>query len=527
MYESAQKPVVTGFTVLEVLGRGRSASVYLARQDELDRLVALKVIGRPVDDPVVWRDFDREIKAVAGLSGHPHVVAIYTTGRTASGEPFLVTEYADRGSLADVLADRGPLPLGEAASVGLGLVDALAAAHAVGVIHRDVKPGNVLLTSGGGVKLADFGIARLLSGTSSPSTGVTACRPEHAAPEVLRGEPAGEPADVYGLTSTLVEALTGQPPYGVMAARESLDAFHTRKLATDTTRLLAGVPPRLRAALTAALNTDASRRPRLGVLRLPLTEATREHALTAAPTAAAATVTQSAPVIANDIRRSRRRRRTVVPLVVTIALLALVIAGVMTLRGRDNRSTTAATAEPTPAAATEAPPPATATPVTSTPATPVSTIAAPISPSSAPQPATAAPTVAPPTTGPRTGAPTTVAAASADNRARLAESFVRTYYATVAAHDYHTAWPMLTPEFQATTAGGYRDYTAFWDTVDGVEVRRVTVQPGQDGAVWPIVATLAMRYTVGGRTVDENDELILQPDANGAPRIAGYRVING
>jgi hypothetical protein len=97
----------------------------------------------------------------------------------------------------------------------------------------------------------------------------------------------------------------------------------------------------------------------------------------------------------------------------------------------------------------------------------------------------------------------------------------------VAAHDYQSAWPMLTPEFQATTAGGYRDYTAFWDTVDAVEVRRVTVQPGKDGAIWPIVATLAMRYTVGGRTVDENDELTLQPDANGVPRIAGYRVIDG
>jgi serine/threonine protein kinase len=527
MYESAQKPVVTGFTVLEVLGRGRSASVYLARQDELDRLVALKVIGRPVDDPLV-RDFDREIKTVARLSGHPNVVAIYTTGRTASGEPFLITEYADRGSLADVLADRGPLPLGEAASVGLGVVDALAAAHAVGIIHRDVKPGNVLLTSGGGVKLADFGIARLLSGTSSPSTGMIACRPEHAAPEVLRGEPAGEPADVYGLASTLVEALTGQSPYGMMAAGESLDAFHTRKLAKDTTRSLAGVPPRLRSALTAALNTDASRRPRLGVLRLALTEATQDFALTAAPTAAATTVTQSTPVVANDIRPSRRQRRTAVPLVVAVALAAVVFAGVMTFRGHDSRETTAAITAPTPAAATEAPPPATAAPITATPTTPRPATTAPVAVSPAPpQPTIAAPTVAPPTTSPRTVAPATVAATSADDRARLAESFLRTYYATVAAHDYQRAWPMLTPEFQTTTAGGYQNYTAFWDTVDAVEVQRVAVKPGQDGAIWPIVATLTMRYTVDGRTVDENDELTLQSDANGAPQVTGYRVTDG
>ena len=82
---------------------------------------------------------------------------------------------------------------------------------------------------------------------------------------------------------------------------------------------------------------------------------------------------------------------------------------------------------------------------------------------------------------------------------------------------------MLTPEFQTTT-GGYEDYIAFWDTVEGVEVRRVDVQPERDGTTWPIVANLGMRYTVDGRVVDEVDELTLEPDATGAPRIAGYRV---
>jgi hypothetical protein len=83
---------------------------------------------------------------------------------------------------------------------------------------------------------------------------------------------------------------------------------------------------------------------------------------------------------------------------------------------------------------------------------------------------------------------------------------------------------MLTPEFQAST-GGYDTYTAFWDTVEGVEVRRVDVQPGRDGARWPIVATLGMRYTVHGHVTDENDELTLEPDSAGAPRIAHYRVV--
>ena len=96
-YASAQHPAIPGFTVLKVLGGGRSTVVYLANQDELDRLVALKVIRRPVVDPGVWRDFEREIKAVARLSGHPNIETIYTTGRTVNAEPFLVTSTPTEG----------------------------------------------------------------------------------------------------------------------------------------------------------------------------------------------------------------------------------------------------------------------------------------------------------------------------------------------------------------------------------------------------------------------------------------------
>src|SRR4051812_18467219 len=260
--ESPQSLVVPGFTVLDVLHEGGSATVYLARQDDLDRLVALKVIRRRITDPTTWRAFDREVKAVAGLSGHPHVVAIYTTGRTASGEPFIVTEYADRGSLGDVVAGQGALPLGEAVAVGVGMVDGLAAAHAVGVVHGDVKPGNVLLTSTGGVKLADFGIARLLSGVPA-TAGRLPYTPAHAAPEVLMGEPAREPADAYGVASTIVEALTGRPPFGTIGSNEPVTAILRTKLSTDLAPLPANVPSRLQGVLRTALTTDPQRRPRL------------------------------------------------------------------------------------------------------------------------------------------------------------------------------------------------------------------------------------------------------------------------
>jgi hypothetical protein len=109
----------------------------------------------------------------------------------------------------------------------------------------------------------------------------------------------------------------------------------------------------------------------------------------------------------------------------------------------------------------------------------------------------------------------------------MAETFLRSYYSAVESRDYQTAWSMLTPEFQANTAGGYKAYTAFWDTVDGVEVRRVEVEPGHDRNTWPIVANLTMRYTRGERITNEVDELTLTPDETGAPLIAGYRAGRG
>jgi hypothetical protein len=511
-HESVDGPAVPGLTILKVLGRGGSAVVYLARQDELDRLVALKVIRRPIEDPKVWRDFDREVKAVARLSGHSHVVTIYTTGRTATGFPFLVTEYADRGSLADVLASHGPLPVVEAAVVAVGVADALAAAHAVGIIHRDVKPGNVLLTTNAGVKLADFGIARLLSAPSVTTTGTIAFTPEHVAPEVLRGEAAREPADVYGLASMTVNALTGSPPFGTTATGEPIEAVLTRKLTTHAVDLPASVPPRLRAALTTALSADPGRRPLLHELRRALAEATVEPvtalpgvgSVTARQPAGAVTARQPALDVVAGVRRSRRRRRVLGTVLVGAALTMLLAGAVFALTRRDGRST-AATSAPTTAAATTT-----------------------VGPTTAASATTAAPARATPTTAaPVTATPTTAKPVAAPDRARMAETFLRSYYSAVAARDYQTAWSMLTPEFQANTAGGYHDYTAFWDTVDGVEVRRVDVQPGRDGNPWPVVANLTMRYTRSGRVVDEVDQLTLAPDATGAPLIAGYQAGHG
>ena len=201
-------PVLPGYTILRILGRGGAAVVYLARQEALDRQVAVKVLRRDVEDPKVWREFRREAHTVARLSAHPHVVTVYTAGRSAVGQPYLVSEYLDRGSLADVIAD-GPVDAKDVAMVGVAVADALAAAHHLGILHRDVKPGNVLLAHDGRIKLGDFGIARLLVGQSAATTDQIAFTPEHVAPEILRNEPEGPWSDVYGLASTLATALVG------------------------------------------------------------------------------------------------------------------------------------------------------------------------------------------------------------------------------------------------------------------------------------------------------------------------------
>lgn len=201
------------YRLLEEVGRGGMATVHRAHDDVLDRDVAVKVLhGHLADDPAFLDRFRREARSAAALT-HPNVVAVHDWGES-DDSAFLVLHLVQGASLRDLLLDRGHLAPREAAAVVLPIARGLAAAHRAGLVHRDVKPENVLLDADGTVRITDFGLARAAaSATTTFGDGVLVGSPHYIAPEAVRGEPLGAPADVYSLGILLYEALVGAPPH--------------------------------------------------------------------------------------------------------------------------------------------------------------------------------------------------------------------------------------------------------------------------------------------------------------------------
>ena len=188
------------------------AEVYLAHDEVLDRDVALKILrGQYVDDEEFVERFRREAQSAASLS-HPNIVSIYDRGRSEDGAYYIAMEYVPRGTLKDRISRDGALEPGMAAGVALQISDALQTAHENGVIHRDIKPQNVLVTKTGDVKVTDFGIARA---ASSPLTATSAVlgTAGYMSPEQAMGKPVGPQSDLYSLGVVLYEMLTGDIPY--------------------------------------------------------------------------------------------------------------------------------------------------------------------------------------------------------------------------------------------------------------------------------------------------------------------------
>lgn len=189
---------------------GGFAIVYRAFQPRFDRLVAVKVLRGPVDQ-AAQSAFERECVAIGRLSGRPNILTVYDSGITPSGKPYLIMAYLARGSLKTRLK-AGPLEWSVGVDIGVKLARALERAHAVHVLHRDVKPDNVLMSDEGEPQLADFGIARLFD-ASRPSQSLRAFTPLYAAPEVVLGRPLAPAVDVYSLAATMFTLIAGRPAF--------------------------------------------------------------------------------------------------------------------------------------------------------------------------------------------------------------------------------------------------------------------------------------------------------------------------
>jgi eukaryotic-like serine/threonine-protein kinase len=201
------------YEVGELLGRGGMAEVYAGVDRRLSRPVAIKLLQESMAarDDVRVR-FEAEARAAAAIT-QPHAVAVYDSGEH-EGVPYIVMERLPGDTLADRIATGPVLSAAEARAYGRQVLGALDAAHRVGMVHRDVKPGNILLTGEGTAKIADFGIAKSLDvSTDLTGTGQLIGTPAYLAPEQLAGEPASHQADLYALGIVLYEALTGRKPY--------------------------------------------------------------------------------------------------------------------------------------------------------------------------------------------------------------------------------------------------------------------------------------------------------------------------
>jgi Protein kinase domain len=251
---------VPGVEDLEEIGRGGMAVVFKGRQPTFSREVAVKVVTVAGVDERLRRRFEQELQAVGALSEHPNIITVHGAGETGDGLPYLVMGYQPAGSLADRLNSRGPLPWAEVADIGVKMAGALESAHRARVLHRDVKPENILVSSFGEPVLADFGIARLEGGANLTASGMVTGTPAHSAPETLQGQPPTAASDVYSLASTLHQLLTGTPAF-VRPTDESTLAVMNRVLTEPPPDLKAvGVPAQLADVIDRGMAKDPAQR---------------------------------------------------------------------------------------------------------------------------------------------------------------------------------------------------------------------------------------------------------------------------
>ncbi len=266
MTSSSSDVTVAGLEIIRPLGHGQMAEVYLAREPGLERLVALKVLRTQVaTDETARRRFEREARSVAALT-HPGIVQVYRFGETDDGRPYLVMQYVEGRSLEERLAAEGRLSVEESRRILVEVAGALEAAHKHGIVHRDVRPANVLIEKDTRrVLLTDFGLAAVLdtgreSATRLTMTGEMIGQPRFMSPEQIRGEKVTGQADVYQVGVLAYHLLTGEGPFGDGPPARIL-AAHLQQEPPQLRNVNPLVDPDLAAVVLRCLAKEPKRRP--------------------------------------------------------------------------------------------------------------------------------------------------------------------------------------------------------------------------------------------------------------------------
>jgi eukaryotic-like serine/threonine-protein kinase len=242
------------YAVEKRLGQGGMATVDLAEDTELGRRVAVKrLFASLANDYVFQQRFFREAKLAAALS-HPNLVAVYDVGED-EGLPYIVMEYVDGETLAELMRREGPLPPDRAVDLLLQVCAGLEHAHAAGLVHRDIKPQNLLVRRDGVAKIADFGIARTIQSTQLTQVGTVLGTAAYLAPEQAMGEQVTAAADIYSVGAVGYELLTGRTPYEF----ETLTDLTLKQ--QEPPPPIPEVPPHVDAAIRRCLAFDRARRP--------------------------------------------------------------------------------------------------------------------------------------------------------------------------------------------------------------------------------------------------------------------------
>jgi serine/threonine protein kinase len=518
--------VVAGrYHLLSELGGGGMGAVWLAHDELLGRQVAVKQVLTPLGmtGAAVAEQRQRVLREgrIAARLNHPHAVAVLDVIVDAD-QPWLVMEYLPSRNLAAVLTSDGVLPVPQVAQIGAQVADALTAVHAAGIVHRDVKPANILIGWGGEaqgvVKLTDFGIARAAGDVALTQTGMLTGTPAFLAPEIARGGEPDHRSDVFSLGATLYTSLEGRPPFGTgdnsllllhRVARGEYDPPHQAAAMTPLLLRMLDVDPAHRpttAQVRDALSALAAGRdgdPTV-VLTLPLRLPTSPRDLLPRPAGADAPATpryagtpgpepwepgpaEPPPGPPPGTAPRAAPRRVVAAAVALLVLAAL--GGVAYLLTRPGPTPQALSPTST---ATGAPAP---TP-SETPSPPTTTTAAPIT--SAP-PTTPPPTTPPPTTPPPAATPQGRGASSPVLAADVRQALT-SYYALLPGNTAR-AYALAGPTLQAQGYPAFRDFFAQFSTVT---LGTVTAQDGS------LTATAEVTFTrPGGAPQPETHQMTL------------------